>query len=120
MQAVSTPPNEIRVASDRATLTLGWPDREPAMLSAEFLRVLSPSAEVRGHSPADRKTMFGKRSVTIANITPVGNYAVRILFSDGHDTGIYTWTYLRELADEREARWEAYLGELEEKGLSRD
>jgi DUF971 family protein len=84
-----------------------------------MLRVLSPSAEVQGHSPEQRVTVPGKRDVAISRIEPVGNYAVRIVFDDRHDTGIFTWTYLRELGEEREERWQAYLDELAEKGLRR-
>jgi len=82
--------------------------------------VLSPSAEVQGHSPEQRVTVPGKRNVAILRIEPIGNYAVRIVFDDMHDTGIFTWTYLHELGHEREARWNAYLAELGQKGLSRD
>jgi DUF971 family protein len=84
-----------------------------------MLRVLSPSAEVQGHSPEQRVTVPGKRNVAIAAIEPVGNYAVRIIFDDRHDTGIFTWTYLDTLGREKETRWQAYLDELAEKGLSR-
>ena len=87
---------------------------------AELLRVTSPSAEVQGHSPEQRKTVSGKRMVKISNIEPVGNYAVKISFDDGHDTGIFSWKYMMELGQEQEGRWKYYLYELEEKGLSRD
>ncbi len=113
-----TPPSELRVSKDRRLLTVTFADLGGA-LEAEMLRVLSPSAEVQGHSPEQRVTVPGKRQVAIAAIHPVGNYAVRIVFSDGHDTGIFTWSYLRDLIGEKEARWEAYLSELAEKGLSR-
>lgn len=79
-----------------------------------------PSAEVQGHSPEQRVTVPGKRNVQILKIEPVGNYAVRITFDDFHDTGIFTWNYLHTLGHEKDARWAAYLAELEEKGLSRD
>jgi DUF971 family protein len=85
-----------------------------------MLRVLSPSAEVQGHSPEQRVTVPGKRNVTIARIEPVGNYAVRIIFDDRHDTGIFTWTYLHQLGHEKDERWQSYLDELAEKGFSRD
>ncbi len=113
-------PREIRVSPDRRTLTLSFASGAPAALSAEMLRVLSPSAEVQGHSPEQRVTVAGKRNVAIANVLPVGHYAVRIVFDDRHDTGIYTWTYLFELARDGGQRWDAYLAELREKGLSRD
>lgn len=96
------------------------PDHAPILLEAELLRVLSPSAEVQGHSPEQRVTVPGKRNVAIARIEPVGNYAVRIIFDDGHDTGIFTWTYLHELGHEKDARWLAYFDELAEKGLTRE
>jgi len=89
-------------------------------LSAEMLRVLSPSAEVQGHSPDQRVTVSGKKDVEIARIEPVGNYAVRIVFNDGHETGLYSWSYLAQLGREREQLWQRYLEELHEKGLSRE
>jgi DUF971 family protein len=114
-----TAPTELRVSKDRKTLTLSFPAHRPFELSAEFLRVVSPSAEVQGHSPEQRVTVPGKRDVTIMKIEPVGNYAVRIVFDDFHDTGIFTWNYLHQLGHERDERWSAYLAELEAKGLSR-
>ena len=88
-------------------------------LLAEMLRVMSPSAEVQGHSPEQRVTVAGKRNVRIRNLQPVGNYAVRIAFDDGHDTGLFTWDYLERLGREKESRWAKYLEELGQKGLSR-
>ena len=87
---------------------------------AEFLRVLSPSAEVQGHSPDQRVTVGGKRAVAIRDIVPTGHYAARLVFSDGHDTGIFTWAYLETLGREQAARWQGYLDELAAKGLSRE
>ena len=113
-------PTELRVSKDRKLLTVTFPGHAPFELPAEMLRVLSPSAEVQGHSPEQRVTVPGKRDVAILRIEPVGNYAVRIVFDDMHDTGIFTWTYLHALGHEREERWSAYLAELAEKGLSRD
>ena len=112
-------PTELRVSKDRKTLTLTFPAHRPFELSAEFLRVVSPSAEVQGHSPEQRVTVPGKRNVAIMRIEPVGNYAVRIVFDDSHDTGIFTWNYLHQLGHEKDERWSAYLAELEIKGLSR-
>ena len=89
-------------------------------LSAEMLRVMSPSAEVQGHSPEQRVTLGGKRNVRIRDLRPVGNYAVRIAFDDGHDTGLFTWDYLERLGREKDERWAKYLAELAEKGLKRD
>jgi DUF971 family protein len=115
-----TPPQELRVSKDRRLLTVTFPSHAPIELPAELLRVVSPSAEVQGHAPEQRVTVPGKRDVTIARIEPVGNYAARIVFSDGHDSGLYTWAYLHTLGHERDDRWQAYLAELAAKGLSRD
>ncbi|MCV0396648.1 MAG: DUF971 domain-containing protein [Rhizobiaceae bacterium] len=115
-----TAPSELRVSKDRRTLTVSFPGHEPVSLGAELLRVLSPSAEVQGHSPEQRVTVGGKKDVGIADIKPVGNYAVRIVFDDRHDTGIFTWEYLHTLAHEHEKRWAEYLAELEAKGLRRE
>jgi len=114
------PPRELRVSRDRKLLNVCFPDEEPMPLSAEMLRVLSPSAEVQGHSPDQRVTVSGKKDVEIARIEPVGNYAVRIVFNDGHETGLYSWSYLAQLGREREQLWQRYLEELHEKGLSRE
>jgi DUF971 family protein len=112
-------PTELRVSKDRRLLTVTFPGGRLFELPAEILRVLSPSAEVQGHSPEQRVTVPGKRDVAIGRVEPVGNYAVRIVFDDRHDTGIFTWNYLEELGAEKEARWQAYLDELAQKGLSR-
>ncbi len=96
-------------------------DNAPAIeLPAEYLRVESPSAEVQGHTPSQKQIVAGRRHVGIINIEPVGNYAVRLIFDDLHDTGIYTWRYLRELGAEYEGRWQQYLDALKAKGLSRE
>jgi ATP-binding protein involved in chromosome partitioning len=102
------------------TLRVSFEGRSAFELPAEMLRVMSPSAEVQGHTPGQRVTVARKRNVRIRSLAPVGNYAVRIAFDDGHDTGLYTWSYLELLDREREARWAAYLRELAGKGLSRD
>lgn len=112
-------PTEIRLKRDRRTLAVTFDDGVAQELAAEMLRVLSPSAEVQGHSPEQRKTVGGKANVTIAAVEPVGNYAVRLVFDDGHDTGLFSWAYLRKLGDERDALWQAYLADLSAKGLSR-
>lgn len=101
-------------------LTVAFDDGDTFELSAEMLRVMSPSAEVQGHTPSQRVTVGGKRHVTIGDLRPVGSYAVRIVFSDGHDTGLFSWEYLEELGREKESRWADYEAELAEKGLSRD
>ena len=115
-----TAPTELRVSRDRRLLTVTFPGHKPFEFSAELLRVLSPSAEVQGHSPDQRVTVPGKKDVSILTVEPVGNYAIRIGFDDRHDTGIFTWQYLHSLGHEKDARWQAYLDELAEKGLSRD
>jgi DUF971 family protein len=113
-------PTEIRLAKDRRTLTITFDNGETFTLDAEYLRVKSPSAEVMGHAPEERKTVAGKRRVMILEIHPVGNYAVRLVFDDMHSTGIYSWDYLRELGRKHAANWQDYLDELAAKGLSRD
>jgi DUF971 family protein len=115
-----TAPQELRVSKDRKLLTVTFPNHAPFGLDAEFLRVVSPSAEVQGHSPDQRVTVPGKRNVTIARLEPVGNYAIRIVFDDGHDTGIYSWAYLHTLGHEHQVRWQQYLDELAAQRLSRD
>lgn len=113
-------PTELRVSKDRQRLTVTFNDGVSYELSAELLRVLSPSAEVQGHGPGQRVTVPGKRNVAILSMTPTGNYAVRIGFDDSHDTGIFTWTYLRELGDKGVELFAGYEQELAEKGMSRD
>lgn len=113
-------PTEIRVANDKATLTIAFGPEVIYRFSAEFLRVRSPSAEVRGHSAADRKTVGGKRNVRMTGIEPVGNYAVKINFDDGHSTGIYSWDFFRENGAAKNQIWSDYLSELSEKGMDRD
>jgi DUF971 family protein len=113
-------PKELRVSKDRRLLTVTFPNHAPIELPAEMLRVLSPSAEVQGHSPEQRVTVPGKRDVAISRIEPIGNYAARIIFDDGHETGIYTWDYLHTLGHEKEERWQSYLDELAQKGMSRE
>jgi len=113
-------PTELRVSRDRRTLTVTYDDGAAFALPAEYLRVSSPSAEVQGHSPAQRKTVPGKINVAIMQIEPLGNYAAKIVFDDMHSTGIYGWDYLRDLGENEETRWQAYLDELAAKGLSRE
>lgn len=115
-----TAPTELRVSTDRKLLSVTFPGHAPFEFSAELLRVLSPSAEVQGHSPEQRVTVPGKKDVAIAGIEPVGNYAVRITFDDMHATGIFTWDYFHTLGHEKDERWQSYLDELAEKGLSRE
>lgn len=112
-------PTELKVDKDKRVLTVTFDDGRSFMLPAELLRVLSPSAEVQGHSPEQRVTVGGKKNVSIVRLEPVGNYAVRIVFDDGHDTGLFVWEYLRELGENREARWQDYLADLAAKKLTR-
>ena len=112
-------PSEIRLSSARDVLKITFDNGEMVALPAEYLRVSSPSAEVQGHSPAERKIIGGKRTVLIASVEPVGNYAVRLVFSDGHSTGLFTWAYLLELGRNQEQLWSKYLEELTAKGLNR-
>jgi ATP-binding protein involved in chromosome partitioning len=112
------PPN-LALSESRDALIITFDGARPFELSAEMLRVMSPSAEVQGHSPEQRVTVARKRNVKINDLRPVGNYAVKIVFDDGHDTGLYAWSYLEVLGREKEQRWAGYLAELAKKGLSR-
>ncbi|HMA72529.1 MAG TPA: DUF971 domain-containing protein [Xanthobacteraceae bacterium] len=113
-------PTEVRLRKDKTALTITFDTGETFEFPAEFLRVHSPSAEVQGHSPAERKTVGGKRNVMIIEVHPVGNYAVRLVFDDMHSTGIFSWDYFIRLGRDRERLWRDYLDELADKGLSRD
>lgn len=113
-------PTELRVSSDRKTLSVNFNTGHNYSFPAEMLRVLSPSAEVQGHSPEQRTTVPGKINVQIMKVEPIGNYAARITFDDMHNTGLYTWDYLHQLGVEYESRWQGYLDELAAKGLSRE
>jgi DUF971 family protein len=113
-------PVEIRLPKDRRMLRVAFDDGRTFDLPAELLRVTSPSAEVQGHSEAERKTVGGKRNVTILSVDPVGNYAVRIGFDDMHATGIYSWAFLRDLGLNAGRRFQDYLDDLRAKGLDRD
>ncbi len=113
-------PTEIRLIRAEKRLDVTFDDGARFSLPAEYLRVESPSAEVQGHSAAERKTVPGRRHVGIIGVEPVGHYAVRLLFDDLHDTGIYSWEYLHRLGREQAPRWEAYLNALASKGMSRE
>ncbi len=115
----SAEPPLLQVPPARDLLRVSFEDGRSYELSAEMLRVMSPSAEVQGHSPDQRVTVANKRNVKIRELAGVGNYAVRITFDDGHNTGLYTWAYLDELGQEKDKRWAAYLADLSAKGLSR-
>jgi len=112
-------PSELRVTDQGRTLRVSFEGGDVFDLPAEYLRVESPSAEVQGHSPAERKTVGGKKNVAIIGVVPVGAYAVRLEFDDMHSTGLYTWSYLHELGRDHAAKWDAYLTALAEKGLTR-
>lgn len=112
--------SELRVRRATAELEVDFTDGVSFQLPAEYLRVESPSAEVQGHGPNERKLVPGKRAVGIAAVDPVGRYAVRIRFTDGHDTGIYSWALLRQLGQEQPERWRAYLDALARAGRTRD
>jgi len=113
-------PTELRLSKDKRILAIAFDTGERYDLSAEYLRVKSPSAEVQGHAPEERKTVPGKRDVMILEVLPVGNYAVRLVFDDMHSTGIYGWDYLRDLGQNHVAYWQDYLDELAAQNLSRD
>ena len=118
---MTTPaPLEIRVRRASRKLEVEFAGGIKFSYPAEYLRVESPSAEVQGHSPSERVWVPGKAEVGIQTVDPIGHYAIRILFDDGHETGIYTWEYLFQLGEEHDERWARYLGELAAKGLSRD
>ena len=113
-------PTEIRLSGDKRTLNVAFEDGGRFALPAEYLRVQSPSAEVQGHSPAERKVLGGKSEVAILGVEQVGNYAVKLRFDDMHDTGIFGWGYLYDLGREYRHRWSIYLDELKERGLVRE
>lgn len=111
---------EIRLNKAERLLHVEFDDGARFSLPAEYLRVESPSAEVQGHGPHQKQTVPGKRDVAIIAIEPVGNYAVRLVFDDLHNTGIYSWEYLHELGREQNRRWSAYLTALTGRGLTRE
>lgn len=113
-------PVEIRVVSAEKRLEIDFDSGETFSIPAELLRVESPSAEVQGHGPSQKKTVPGRRNVGIVAVEPVGNYAIRVRFDDGHDTGLYSWRYLHRLGSDRDRLWSDYLRRLEAEGLSRD
>ena len=113
-------PTEITLHKKSRVLELGFEDGARYQLPAEYLRVYSPSAEVRGHGPGQETLQTGKRNVEITDLEGVGNYAVKPTFSDGHDTGLYSWDLLYDLGVNQEALWADYLARLEQAGASRD
>src|SRR3982751_6424477 len=110
---MATPwPSELRLSKDKKTLAVAFEGGESFALPAEYLRVKSPSAEVQGHSPDERKTVPGKKNVMVLEVHPIGNYAVRLVFDDMHSTGIFSWDYFLELGRNYRANWQSYLDEL--------
>lgn len=110
-------PTALKLRTKSRLLEVAFDDGSTFELPFEYLRVHSPSAEVRGHGPGQETLQLGKHEVGITKLEPVGNYAVRIVFDDGHDTGLYTWAYLHELGRERTQKWQKYLDRLQELGI---
>ena len=113
-------PTDIKLHKKTAVLELKYADGGIYTLPAEFLRVWSPSAEVRGHGAGQEVLQTGKKGVAIDTLEPVGNYGIKLHFSDGHNTGIYTWEYLREMSLQQQAMWQDYLNRLQQAGASRE
>ena len=113
-------PTEIKQHQQSRVMEIAFNNGDRFELPYEYLRVYSPSAEVRGHGPGQETLQVGKRNVDIKNIEPVGHYAVSLAFSDGHDSGIYSWDYLHDLGRHQEGYWKAYLMRLEQAGASRE
>ena len=120
MDSKSPRPAEITLHKQSRVLEIAFDDGSRFELPCEYLRVFSPSAEVRGHGPGQEVLQVGKRDVGVNEVEPVGVYAVKLAFTDGHDTGIYSWEYLRELGLKREANWKSYLARLEQAGKGRE
>ena len=119
--AAKTPrPTEITLHQASRVLDVAFDDGKKFSLSCEYLRVFSPSAEVRGHGPGQEVLQVGKKNVEIKTVDPVGQYAIKFLFSDGHDTGIYSWDYLYELGTRQESNWKSYLARLDAAKASRE
>ncbi|WP_295874714.1 DUF971 domain-containing protein [uncultured Zhongshania sp.] len=117
---MSQAPTDIKFRKQSQQLELSYASGDRFSLSSEFLRVHSPSAEVRGHGAGQETLQTGKLKVNITELIPVGNYALQLVFSDGHDSGIFSWTYLRELCDQQDELWKRYLQKLDENKASRD
>ncbi len=113
-------PTEITLHRQSRVLEIAFDDGARYELPCEYLRVFSPSAEVRGHGPGQEVLQAGKRDVGVSEVEPVGVYAVKLVFTDGHDTGIYSWDYLRELGVKQESNWKSYLARLEQAGKGRE
>ena len=113
-------PTDIKVRKKSHCLELTYANDAVYQLSFELLRVYSPSAEVRGHGVGNEVLQHGKKDVTLLNIEPAGNYALKLIFDDGHDSGLYDWKYLRHLCDQQDELWQDYLRRIEKAGLSRE
>ena len=113
-------PTEIKLHQKSHMLEIAFSDGQRFELPCEFLRVYSPSAEVRGHGPGQEVLQVGKKNVEIKDVQPVGSYAVQLVFSDGHDSGLYSWDYLHDLGVNQEALWKQYLERLNEAGANRE
>jgi len=120
MDRTTPRPTEIKLHQVSKVLEIAFDDGRQFRLPCEYLRVFSPSAEVRGHGPGQEVLQWGKRDVGIASVEPVGVYAVKLAFTDGHDTGIFSWDYLYELGLKQEFNWKTYLARLEQAGKDRD
>lgn len=112
-------PSTIKLHQKSRVLEIAW-EGDSFELSCEFLRIASPSAEVRGHGPGQEVLQTGKKDISITDVKAVGNYALQLYFDDGHDTGIYSWEYLRQLCDQKDQMWEQYLQQLHDAGAGRD
>lgn len=120
MDTNTPPPTEIKLHQKSRVLEISFADGKTFRLPCEFLRVYSPSAEVRGHGPGQEVLQTGKKDVEISRVEPVGSYAIQLDFSDGHNTGIYSWDLLYEYGLNQEEMWRQYLERLKEAGASRD
>ena len=120
MDRTTPRPTEIKLHQVSKMLELTFEDGQRFNLPCEYLRVFSPSAEVRGHGPGQEVLQVGKRDVGVSAVEPVGVYAVKLVFTDGHDTGIFSWDYLYDLGAKQDANWKSYLARLEAAGKSRD
>jgi DUF971 family protein len=120
LDATTPQPTEIKLHQASRILEIAFADGRQFRLPYEFLRVYSPSAEVRGHGPGQETLQIGKRDVTINNVEPIGHYALRPTFSDGHDSGIYSWDYLYDLGIRHDELWQRYLDRMKQAGASRD
>ena len=113
-------PTEITLHQESNVLDIAFDDGSHFSMPVEYMRVFSPSAEVRGHGPGQEVLQVGKKNVSVKAIEPIGMYGIKLVFSDGHDTGIYSWEYLHEIGTKHESNWRSYLARLQSAGKSRD